>query len=83
LFLFFLTKGSLLPSKETIDFHFYDTYYVIPKVHFYLLLFLFISTFSFIGGTIRTRFKNKGFLIGMVTLIAVDIYMFVRIFFYH
>src|SRR5438067_2640651 len=79
LLIFFFTRVNIYSSsiKDTIDIYFHDTIYVIAKFDFYLFLFLFISTFSFIGGAIETRFKNRRFLIGMVILLVIDNYLFV------
>ena len=79
IFLVLFGREHIFSGKDTIDIHLHDTFYVIAKWHFYLFLFLFLSTISFIGGVIETRFKNKGFLIGMLILLAIDIYLIISI----
>jgi hypothetical protein len=67
-------------SESTIDIHVHDTYFVIARWHFILLIILILGTISSLGGVIGTRLRNKPFLISFLIFLAIDAYLYLSFF---
>lgn len=62
-------------TNSTVDIHVHDTYFVIARWHFILLIILILGTFSSLGGAIGTRFQNKAFIAFLFIFLAIDAFI--------
>lgn len=62
-------------GNSTIDIHIHDTYFVIARWHFILLIILILGSISSLGGVIGTRFQNKAFITFFFIFLAVDAFI--------
>ena len=62
--------GIKIWMRDTVDIHISDTYLVIEKKTFFLIILLYLLIFFSIGGIIGTRAHNKIFLLLFVISIS-------------
>jgi hypothetical protein len=76
--LFFLyTSIDVYRSKETINIHWHDTYFVLSYTAVVVFVLLFLGTFFSIGGLVGSYFRSKLFWVLAVSFLAVDTYYIV------
>jgi hypothetical protein len=62
-------------TNDTVDLHFYDTYFIVANSQVVLAIISFSGTLSSLGGVIGTRFRNKFFLIALTVFLLADAYI--------
>ncbi|HEY6953631.1 MAG TPA: hypothetical protein VI385_00230 [Flavisolibacter sp.] len=62
-------------TNDTVDLHFYDTYFIVANSQVVLVIISFPGTLSSLGGVVGTRFRNKFFLIALMVFLLADAYI--------
>lgn len=70
--LYFLFKGGLEVRENDVDLHVADTYFVIAKTQFYILLFLISLNLFALGAVLGAFFRRKVFNLLFLFTLLID-----------
>lgn len=76
LLIFVYFKTAVYATKESLDFHLHDTYFVLSYPFAIGFVVLFLGIFFSVGGIIGSRFKGKLFWMMLLLFLAAGFWYF-------